>query len=78
MTTPSDPERWTRLVGGPRRTLKSAGFGNVHVYVIQSSLRSDRRYLVFESDAKMRRVRDFPADWHDLSDGDLEALSQRL
>ena len=31
--------------------------------------------LVFESEAKVRRVRAFPADWADLSDDELLALS---
>jgi hypothetical protein len=38
----------------------------------------DRRHapsLVFEADHTMRRVRNFPAKWRDLSDEDLFALS---
>ena len=31
--------------------------------------------LIFASDFAVRRVRDFPADWHTLSDVDLLALS---
>ena len=31
--------------------------------------------LVFETDNTVRRVRDFPANWRDLSDDDLFALS---
>jgi hypothetical protein len=31
--------------------------------------------LIFESDAAIRRVRDFPADWRTLTDAELEALS---
>lgn len=31
--------------------------------------------LVFESDDTMRRVRTFPANWRELSDADLWALS---
>jgi hypothetical protein len=31
--------------------------------------------LIFASDAAVRRVRDYPADWHTLSDADLLALS---
>lgn len=33
--------------------------------------------LVFESEHVIRRVRDFPHDWYDLSDVDLFALSRR-
>ena len=35
----------------------------------------DRPSLIFESDAAMRRVRVFPADWRDLSPKELIALS---
>lgn len=38
----------------------------------------DRRQspsLIFESDAVVRRVRDYPANWRELSDDDLLALS---
>jgi hypothetical protein len=31
--------------------------------------------LIFASDFAVRRVRDFPADWHTLSDEDLLAVS---
>lgn len=31
--------------------------------------------LVFEMDNTVRRIRDFPANWRDLSDDDLFALS---
>jgi hypothetical protein len=33
--------------------------------------------LFFESDAAVRRVRDFPAHWRTLTDAELEALSWR-
>jgi len=33
------------------------------------------RHLVFDGESIMRRLRQFPADWFDLSDGDLYALS---
>jgi len=41
----------------------------------------DRRggkHLVFDAETVMRRVRDFPANWFDLSDDELIALSRRL
>lgn len=31
--------------------------------------------LIFESDGVMRRVRNYPADWRDLSDSELLSLS---
>ena len=31
--------------------------------------------LIFSSDAAVRRVRDYPADWHALSDAELSTLS---
>jgi hypothetical protein len=33
--------------------------------------------LVFESDAIVRTVRTFPADWRTLSDAELIAISER-
>jgi hypothetical protein len=41
----------------------------------------DRRggtHLVFDGELVMRRVRVFPADWYDLSDADLYALSLKI
>jgi hypothetical protein len=35
-------------------------------------------HLLFECDQIMRRLRDYPRDWHALSDGDLFALADRL
>ena len=34
--------------------------------------------LVFESDAMMRRIRNYPADWRELEDQELFALSWRV
>ena len=36
-----------------------------------------RRTLIFLSPKVMRRVRSYPADWRDLSDAELYALSWR-
>jgi hypothetical protein len=33
--------------------------------------------LIFESERIVRRVRDYPANWHDLAHAELEALSWR-
>lgn len=41
----------------------------------------DRRggtHLLFESETVMRRLRSFPPNWHQLSDDDLYALTQRI
>lgn len=48
-----------------------------HVYELPFS-EYDRRSgasLIFDSDASMRRVRNFPADWDSLSDSELASLS---
>lgn len=37
--------------------------------------RRDTPSLVFDSDVTMRRIRDFPENWRDLSDADLFAVS---
>jgi hypothetical protein len=34
--------------------------------------------LIFASDAAVRRVRDYPADWFELSDAELAALSWKI
>ena len=36
------------------------------------------RSLIFWSDGAVRRVRDYPADWHELSDSDLALLSWKI
>jgi hypothetical protein len=41
----------------------------------------DRRggiHLVFESEGVMRRIRSYPANWFDLSDAELYALTDRI
>jgi hypothetical protein len=41
----------------------------------------DRRggvHLVFWGDTTMRRLRNFPANWHELSDEELYALTERI
>jgi hypothetical protein len=48
--------------------------------VYESHSPFDRRHgptLLFESDAVVRRVRDYPANWRELSDDDLYAVSWR-
>jgi hypothetical protein len=49
--------------------------------VYESHSPFDRRRgptLLFDSDAVMRRVRDYPANWRELSDDDLYAISWRV
>ena len=36
------------------------------------------RSLIFWSDGAVRRVRDYPADWHELADHDLVQLSWKI
>jgi hypothetical protein len=48
----------------------------VRLFVSQYDRRS-RPDLVFESDGVVRRVRDYPEDWHTLSDEMLFAISSR-
>ena len=36
------------------------------------------RSLIFWSDGAVRRVRDYPADWHQLSDDELALLSWKV
>lgn len=46
------------------------------VYELPAVLdRRSSRSLVFESDTAVRRVRQFPPNWRDLSDDELFALS---
>lgn len=37
--------------------------------------RRQRASLIFDCDAVIRRVRNYPPNWHELSDADLFALS---
>jgi hypothetical protein len=36
------------------------------------------RSLIFWSDGAVRRVRDYPTDWYELSDGELALLSWKI
>ena len=40
--------------------------------------RRSGRSLIFWSDGAVRRVRDYPADWHLLSDAELAKLSWKI
>jgi hypothetical protein len=62
---------------GPSRVFFDAEGNRWHVSE-RSFAGYDRRRgssLIFASDAVVRRVRDYPADWHTLSDEALLALS---
>ena len=39
--------------------------------------RSGGKHLVFDCETIMRRIRDFPANWFELSDHELLTLSER-
>lgn len=45
------------------------------VYELGEAGYDRRSSLVFESDTTIRRVRNFPSDWRQLSDAELFALS---
>ena len=50
----------------------------VHWRVFEHSAKADRRTtptLIFESTNVVRRVRTYPANWFELSDGELARLS---
>jgi hypothetical protein len=54
--------------------------GGEHAWLVYELEQYDRRgrTLVFESDSIVRRIRNYPANWRDLSDEDLDALSSRI
>lgn len=59
------------------RSFVDADGGHWNVYE-KTFAEYDRRSgmsLIFSSDAAVRRVRDYPADWFDLDDAQLAALS---
>jgi hypothetical protein len=72
-TAPEQAEERVRVfvdVDGTRWQVKEMPFSNY-----------DRRRglsLIFWSDGAVRRVRDYPADWHELSDGELALLSWKV
>lgn len=72
------PLPWTQ-VRGLQQSARQLSFEGAQwlVYELPPSP-YDRRTaasLIFESDAAFRRVRTFPANWRDLSDDELFALS---
>jgi len=50
----------------------------VHEMPFSNYDRRRGRSLIFWSDGAVRRVRNYPADWHELSDHDLALLSWKV
>ena len=75
-TDDSSPVR-SRTTEGPSRVFFAADGTRWHVSERPYADYDRRRgpSLIFASDFAVRRVRDFPADWHTLSDEELLALS---
>lgn len=61
-----------------RRISSDGAFWLVYELPAKAYDRRQAPSLVFESDQVVRRVRDYPANWRDLSDDDLLALSWRI
>jgi hypothetical protein len=78
MTNPEQPDTDATQAGKARRVTSPDGRQwAVHEY---RSSRYDRRAgtsLVFVTEDAMRRVREYPDNWHELSDEELYALSFR-
>ena len=73
------PQSTSRILHDARRTARQLVIDGVLwlIYELPPSV-FDRRNspsLVFESDGAVRRVRNYPALWRELSDDDLVALS---
>lgn len=63
---------------GPDR-VRTIHRAEIHWRVFEHTPEYDRRAratLVFDGDGVMRRVRTFPANWHELTDDELIALSE--
>jgi hypothetical protein len=65
-------------MGEPRRTFtdQEGNFWDVHEVTIGDYDRRTRS-LLFESSGAIRRVRDYPDNWIELSDAELEEISRR-
>lgn len=50
----------------------------VHEMTFSSYDRRRGQSLIFWSEGAVRRVRSYPANWHELSDGDLALLSWKI
>jgi hypothetical protein len=73
----NSPERPLRL-GEPRRTFtdQEGNFWDVREVSLAGYDRRGRS-LLFESTGAIRRVRDYPDNWIELSDAELEEISRR-
>ena len=78
MTAEPDADaQWTHAHDGPHRSFVDSDGRPWRVYELNAPS-YDRRQgsvLVFDSDMCVRRIRIFPANWHELSDRDLEMLA---
>lgn len=78
MSRHEGPQPAPPVARGPVRTVAR---GDVTWHVWEARLgHYDRRsgtHLFFESPMQVRRVRDFPADWRDLTDDALMAVAER-
>jgi hypothetical protein len=75
----SAPRESARTRGLAECRVIEAGDGEWRVYELDCG-NYDRRAgpsLVFESDGVLRRVRDYPPNWRDLSDAELMEVSWR-
>jgi hypothetical protein len=72
------PDRPLRT-GEPRRTFtdQEGNFWDVREVKVSDYDRRGGRSLLFESIGAIRRVRDFPDNWLELSEEELEAISKR-
>ena len=69
--------RWTRASGAPERRFVDGVGRTWRVY--EMALDYDRRHgaaLVFECESVVRRLRSFPADWHELPVAELQSLAE--
>ena len=77
---PTDPQQVTRSAApGKVRRISADGLRWV-VQEVQAPA-FDRRggtHLLFDGETIMRRVREFPANWHELGDDELYELSRRI
>ena len=84
-----DPRQHARSGESQNQSARAKGLTNCRtidtddaqwwVYELESGPydRRSGRSLIFESDGVLRRVRDYPADWRELSDAQLMAVSWR-
>lgn len=77
---PNDPQQ-LRLSAAPGKVRRISAEGLRWVVQEVAAPSFDRRggtHLLFDGESVMRRVRDFPPNWHLLSDEELYELSRRV